>query len=219
MLLIPARPCVASAICAVALVGVMTACASRGEQGANVAGGVASSVSQPQASTSIERPEPNVADGQLVSPISFEEGNIVLQAPGGTAPPISAEQALAAFTKTGLYSSELANMSPQTFLAAMTSYARSTKVSEDGRLVPDTRDHLVWIVYFHDVPSAPSGPGGYPGHPPKEAPPGLEDVLAIDDAQTGQLEDVLTTVADPTTLNLDQGPLVSNSKPAASSSK
>jgi len=151
-------------------------------------------------------PTPQVADGRLTAPISFTSGQLVLKSPGGRSPVTSSDAAVTAFKDTGLYSAELSGRTPETFLASLTSYGASDTISADGHLLPDQADRLVWIVYFHGVPSMPVGPARPDGT--STAAPVEKDILSVTDAMTGAMRGVETATADPHVRNLDEGPLV-----------
>lgn len=163
------------------------------------------SVVAPSAGSSagqIGSPTPGTAsDGALVAPFSVSDGLYYFDKPSGITPRVDADTAIKTFNSTGLYSSELQDHQPDVFLAALTSYAKSAKVSPSGHLVPDTTNESVWAIMYTHVPGEAVGAGGGAGSPESSSSDSsaditYEDVIAIIDTDSGTLTTVLTTVPD-----------------------
>jgi hypothetical protein len=162
----------------------------------------------------------HVVGSDLPSPVTWEYGALrFAPPPHNSTPGVSADSVLAAYIKTGVFTGALGGREPAAYLASMTSYDRSTTIDPStGLMVPDTRNELVWLIQYDDVPGldypvffrVSDGQMPSPGAsrtPATElptasigtgsaAPGGLVTVLVVANAATGKIREVMTGLAD-----------------------
>lgn len=205
-------PCLAAIILLAAT--VLTACADRNHASSSRSHDVSTSQ---HASVSPDGSQGSGVD-RLASPVSYSDGEYYFDvAPSTFVPKVTSTDALTTFTDTNIYSADVAGHVPQIFVALLTDYERSTQVDSAGKLLPSTSKEPVWVVRYSGVAMAPIDAGvasdssvasGVPTQTNSDA--RAQDILAVVDAVSGTLEEVLTSDADPQAIAT--GPSIQSSK-------
>jgi hypothetical protein len=133
---------------------------------------------------------------QLALSTTYGGGQVRFDPPPPTfAPTITASQAYAAYTKTGLYPDAPTYSTPTIRLASYTDYGSGT-ANASGAIVPSNVQRRVWMITFTNVPDVASVGASAPGQPTSSAKPVLHSIVVVVDATSGVATDLFSGIPD-----------------------
>jgi hypothetical protein len=139
-----------------------------------------------------------IASNPIASSVTYNEGQIRFDPPAPTYVPIvSSSDAYQAFNSLGLYPEASTLSTPSFQLAKFTNYGNGS-IEPTGAINPVHSGQPVWVITFANVPDQASGGANVAGAetiPPVTV---LHNIVAIVDANSGTVLDVMSELPDST---------------------
>lgn len=131
------------------------------------------------------------------NPTTYDAGTIRFDpAPVSYSPTVSAAAAYQAWATTGGYANAVQYSRPTVQLAAFTDYGQGTHTT-NGQITLTHVQEPVWVITFVNVPDAASGGAVARGEPTAAVKKELHNIVAIVDANTQTVIEVMSDLPDP----------------------